>query len=73
MEKDSSSFFEEDEEDGYRLDDDIVIPISKPLVRIDDVLGKPRLIVHSIVTVNFKSYAGRVVMGPFNPVSMQSM
>ncbi|KAI9444561.1 RecF/RecN/SMC [Lactarius indigo] len=61
---------EEDEEDEKSLLDDL--PISPVKARhapppVEDPKGPyPRLVIHKLVLVNFKSYAGRQEIGPFH-------
>lgn len=59
--------FSDDEEGGIRIDD-IYIPPAPPPVCSYESAG-PRLIITHIVNENFKSYAGRVVVGPFDKVN----
>ncbi|XKL63421.1 hypothetical protein PGB90_005785 [Kerria lacca] len=56
--------FSDDEEGGIRIED-IYIPPAPPPVCSYESSG-PRLIITHIVNENFKSYAGRVVVGPFD-------
>lgn len=58
--------FSDDEEGGIRIDD-IYIPPAPPPACTYESIG-PRLIITHIVNENFKSYAGRVVVGPFDKV-----
>lgn len=58
--------FSDDEEGGIRIED-IYIPPAPPPVCSYESSG-PRLIITHIVNENFKSYAGRVVVGPFDKV-----
>lgn len=59
--------FSDDEEGGIRIDD-IYIPPAPPPVCSYESTG-PRLIITHIVNENFKSYAGKVVVGPFDKVN----
>lgn len=56
--------FSDDEEGGIHIDD-IYIPPAPPPVCSYESTG-PRVIITHIVNENFKSYAGRVVVGPFD-------
>lgn len=58
--------FSDDEEGGIHIDD-IYIPPAPPPVCSYESTG-PRVIITHIVNENFKSYAGRVVVGPFDKV-----
>ncbi|XP_008553435.1 structural maintenance of chromosomes protein 4 [Microplitis demolitor] len=54
-----------DEERGIRIDDDIYIP--PPPHRFSQNSGnEPRIIITKIKNINFKSYAGEVILGPFD-------
>nr|ATL75373.1 structural maintenance of chromosomes 4B [Diachasma muliebre] len=54
-----------DEEGGLRLDEDIYIPPPpKQLHEVNSNGG--RLVITKIVNINFKSYAGETVIGPFH-------
>ncbi|KAK2578285.1 hypothetical protein KPH14_007650 [Odynerus spinipes] len=66
MEVDSeNNQFYSDEEGGVRVDDDIYIP--PPPKKINDLSANgPRLMITKIVNENFKSYAGKQVIGPFH-------
>ncbi|XP_067015599.2 structural maintenance of chromosomes protein 4 [Anabrus simplex] len=55
---------ESDEEGGFRFDDIYIPPPYRPACTFDST--GPRLIVTSIENENFKSYAGRQVLGPFH-------
>ena len=61
--------FSDDEEGGIRIDD-IYIPPAPPPVCSYESSG-PRLIITHIVNENFKSYAGRVLVGPFDKVMIE--
>ncbi|XP_044009833.1 structural maintenance of chromosomes protein 4-like [Aphidius gifuensis] len=54
-----------DEEGGVRIDEDIYIPPPPHKIQDNNNDGA-RLIINKIVNTNFKSYAGDVVIGPFN-------
>uniref|UniRef100_A0A1A9ZJA3 SMC hinge domain-containing protein n=1 Tax=Glossina pallidipes TaxID=7398 RepID=A0A1A9ZJA3_GLOPL len=55
----------EDEEDGYTYIDDVRIP--SPIPSYSHTRNKgPRLIVKRIENDNFKSFAGKVLLGPFH-------
>ncbi|XP_015597298.1 structural maintenance of chromosomes protein 4 [Cephus cinctus] len=57
--------YDTDEEGGLRVDDDIYIaPPPKKVNELSD--NDPRLIITKIVNENFKSYAGKQVVGPFH-------
>lgn len=58
----------EDEEGGTRIGD-IYIPPPIPPHCSTESKG-PRLIIKKIENNNFKSYAGKVILGPFHHVSM---
>lgn len=60
-----------DEEGGIRIDEDIYIPPPpKPMNELD--VNGPRIIISKIVNINFKSYAGEQVIGPFHKVKINS-
>ncbi|KAI4503798.1 hypothetical protein M0802_001201 [Mischocyttarus mexicanus] len=54
-----------DEEGGIRIDEDIYIPPPPSKINDLDVNG-PRLMITQIINENFKSYAGKEVIGPFH-------
>lgn len=54
-----------DEEGGIRVDDDIYIPPLPRNIRNSNP-SKSRLMITKIVNENFKSYAGKQVIGPFH-------
>lgn len=56
----------EDEEGGLRIGDIYVPPPPKPVCSSET--SGPRLIITHIENENFKSYAGRQVLGPFHKV-----
>ncbi|XP_065224960.1 structural maintenance of chromosomes protein 4 isoform X2 [Planococcus citri] len=56
--------FSDDEEGGIRIDDIYIPPAPPPVCSYES--NGPRLIITHIVNENFKSYAGRVVVGPFD-------
>ncbi|XP_046426199.1 structural maintenance of chromosomes protein 4 isoform X1 [Neodiprion fabricii] len=54
-----------DDEGGVRIDADIYIPPPpKPMSEVDE--NGPRIMITKIVNNNFKSYAGKQVIGPFH-------
>lgn len=57
----------EDEEGGTRVGDIYIPPPIPPYCSIES--KGPRLIIKKIENNNFKSYAGKVVLGPFHHVS----
>ncbi|XP_076244939.1 structural maintenance of chromosomes 4-like protein gluon [Calliopsis andreniformis] len=57
--------FNTDEEGGLKVDDDIYIPPPPANIGGFDSKG-PRLMITKIVNVNFKSYGGTQVIGPFH-------
>ena len=57
-----------DEEDEWRVTDDIIIPPPPKVFGEIDTKG-PRLMIVKIVATNFKSYAGEVEIGPFHQVN----
>lgn len=57
----------EDEEGGTRIGDIYIPPPVPPYCSIEQ--KGPRLIIKKIENYNFKSYAGKVVLGPFHHVS----
>ncbi|XP_029674835.1 structural maintenance of chromosomes protein 4-like [Formica exsecta] len=57
--------YDTDEEGGMRIDDEIYIPPPLRTFCEVDTTG-PRLMITKIVNVNFKSYAGTTVIGPFH-------
>ena len=67
---------EEEEEDHSLLEPEVVIPPA-PVPNVQTVTTIPeepegpkaRLVIHKLVLVNFKSYAGRQEIGPFHKVS----
>ncbi|XP_034945801.1 structural maintenance of chromosomes protein 4-like [Chelonus insularis] len=62
---DAENADDSDEEGGFRIDEDIYIP--PPPVKFSQANKEvPRLIISQIVNMNFKSYAGQVVIGPFH-------
>lgn len=66
-ENDADQPLDSDEEGGLRVDDDIYIP--PPARKMTEVnTTGPRLVITHIVNENFKSYAGKVTIGPFNKV-----
>lgn len=56
-----------DDENGWRVDDDIYIPPPPQVFGEYDTKG-PRLMIKKIVAKNFKSYAGTIEIGPFHKV-----
>lgn len=56
----------EDEEGGLRIGDIYVPPPPKPVCSSE--ASGPRLIITCIENENFKSYAGKQVLGPFHKV-----
>ncbi|KAK0172379.1 hypothetical protein PV328_005704 [Microctonus aethiopoides] len=56
---------ESDEEGGLRINENIYIPPPPTKINIGDHDG-PRLMITKIVNINFKSYGGEVVIGPFH-------
>lgn len=56
----------EDEEGGLRIGDIYVPPPPKPVCSSET--SGPRLIITHIEIENFKSYAGKQVLGPFHKV-----
>jgi len=56
----------EDEEGGLRIGDIYVPPPPKPVCSSE--ASGPRLIITHIENENFKSYAGKQVLGPFHKV-----
>jgi structural maintenance of chromosome 4 len=56
----------EDEEGGLRMGDIYVPPAPKPVCSSE--ASGPRLIITHIDNENFKSYAGKQVLGPFHKV-----
>jgi structural maintenance of chromosome 4 len=56
----------EDEEGGLRIGDIYVPPPPKPVC--SNETSGPRLIITHIENENFKSYAGKQVLGPFHKV-----
>uniref|UniRef100_A0A6V7IYQ0 Structural maintenance of chromosomes protein n=1 Tax=Bracon brevicornis TaxID=1563983 RepID=A0A6V7IYQ0_9HYME len=54
-----------DEEGGLRIDEDIYIP-PPPRAFTQRQESEHRLIISQIINKNFKSYAGEVIIGPFN-------
>ncbi|XP_066588736.1 structural maintenance of chromosomes protein 4 [Prorops nasuta] len=54
-----------DEEGGIRIDEKIYIPPPPKLVSEFDKTG-PRLMIAKIINENFKSYAGKQIIGPFH-------
>lgn len=64
---DENGNIEENDEDGcIRIDDIYIAP--PPKHYSNEQRSGPRLILHKIVNVNFKSYAGEKVVGPFHQV-----
>ncbi|KAL6437433.1 hypothetical protein ACFW04_005134 [Cataglyphis niger] len=61
----SNKEYDTDEEGGMRIDDDIYIPPPLKTFCEVDTTG-PRLMITKIVNVNFKSYAGTTIIGPFH-------
>lgn len=61
----TEDFGDSDEEGGCRITDDIFIP-PPPNIRSQVNKQGPRLMITKIVNINFKSYAGTVVIGPFH-------
>lgn len=60
---------EEKEEVSLLEPQPIPKPSSQPQAVDDEPQGpKPRLVIHKLALVNFKSYAGRQVIGPFHKV-----
>lgn len=57
----------DDEEGGTRIGDIYIPPPVPPYCSIEN--KGPRLIIKKIENFNFKSYAGKVVLGPFHHVS----
>lgn len=60
--------YDTDEEGGMKIDDDIYIPPPLKTFCEVDTTG-PRLMITKIVNVNFKSYAGTTIIGPFHKVN----
>lgn len=58
----------DDYEDGTPLDDDIIIPPPQQIIEANMRRGLPRIIITHIVNENFKSYFGKVIVGPFHKV-----
>lgn len=56
----------DDEEGGVRIGDIYIPPAPKPALTFDNT--GPRLIITYVVNQNFKSYAGKQVLGPFHKV-----
>jgi hypothetical protein len=56
----------EDEEGGFRIGDIYIPPPPKPVCSTETT--GPRLIITHIENENFKSYAGKQVLGPFHKV-----
>lgn len=61
---------EDDEEEHSLLDPPVVLPPSQVQLALpEEPEGpKPRLVIHKMALVNFKSYAGRQEIGPFHKV-----
>lgn len=57
----------EDDDNGWRVADDIYIPPAPQLFGEYDTKG-PRLMIVKILVTNFKSYAGTIEIGPFHKV-----
>ncbi|RLU17701.1 hypothetical protein DMN91_009937 [Ooceraea biroi] len=57
--------YDTDEEGGLKVDDEIYIPPPPRVFSEVDTTG-PRLMITKIVNVNFKSYAGTQIIGPFH-------
>ncbi|XP_037281483.2 structural maintenance of chromosomes 4-like protein gluon [Rhipicephalus microplus] len=55
---------DDDEEGGFRIDD-IYVPPPPPASCTFDPTG-PRLMIQKIENINFKSYAGKKIIGPFH-------
>ncbi|KAL1468517.1 hypothetical protein MTO96_025351 [Rhipicephalus appendiculatus] len=55
---------DDDEEGGFRIDD-IYVPPPPPASCTFDPTG-PRLMIQKIENINFKSYAGKRIIGPFH-------
>ncbi|XP_047101961.1 structural maintenance of chromosomes protein 4-like [Schistocerca piceifrons] len=64
-EKGSDSDDSSDEEGGIRLGDIYIPPGPKPVCSFDS--KGPRLMITHIDNENFKSYAGKQILGPFHP------
>lgn len=65
---------EEDEEEGSLLEPEVARsptpkPQVQPVAHIEPQGPTSRLVIHKMVLVNFKSYAGRQEIGPFHKVS----
>lgn len=58
---------ESDDENGWRVAEDIYIPPPPQVFGEWDTKG-PRLMIVRIVAKNFKSYAGTIEIGPFHKV-----
>lgn len=56
-----------DDDNGWRVADDIYIPPAPQLFGEYDTKG-PRLMIVKIMATNFKSYAGTIEIGPFHKV-----
>lgn len=69
MNEENNEDFEifDDEEGGTRIGDIYIPPPVKPYCSTES--KGPRLIITNITIENFKSYAGKVELGPFNHVS----
>ena len=68
QEEDDSDSESDREEGGYIIGDDVYVPPppAKPIFSGEET-GR-RLVITYIVNTNFKSYAGRTVLGPFHKV-----
>jgi hypothetical protein len=60
----------EDEEGGLRIGDIYIPPPPNPVCSNEET--GPRLIITHIENENFKSYAGKQVLGPFHKVFMSA-
>ncbi|KAF9487486.1 RecF/RecN/SMC protein [Pleurotus eryngii] len=64
---DSAEVPSDEEKEEVSLLEPQPIPSSQPQVVEEEPQGpKPRLVIHKLALVNFKSYAGRQVIGPFH-------
>lgn len=61
---------EDSQETGLRISDDIYIPPPPQAFGEYDTTG-PRMMIVKIITKNFKSYAGSVLIGPFDKVCIK--
>lgn len=67
VDQDEDAGYPSDEEGGLRIDDEIYIPPRPTEFGEVDTTG-PRLMITRISNVNFKSYAGEQIVGPFHKV-----